>query len=199
MDAFPHRARTRTAFLIADVAGKGLGAALLTTMLQGALSGMTLGVEPAKVFDHINRFLCDHAVVGRYATLFFGHRQLGNARIHQRRPSLAAASARRRSAISTLRDRFRWAWWRKPNSLLRACNLSRGIRWCCLPMALWKPQHAEKHLFGFERLRRLAQWRMCLDRNVQKTILDEVEEFSRGAGQADDLTLVVVRYRKSEP
>ena len=30
----------RTAFLIADVSGKGLGAALVTTMLQGALSGM---------------------------------------------------------------------------------------------------------------------------------------------------------------
>jgi sigma-B regulation protein RsbU (phosphoserine phosphatase) len=62
----------RTAFLIADVSGKGLGAALLTTMLQGALSGMTLGNDPVKVFNHVNRFLCDHAEVGRYATMFFG-------------------------------------------------------------------------------------------------------------------------------
>src|SRR5499425_171427 len=62
----------RTAFLIADVSGKGLGAALLTTMLQGALSGMTLGTDPARVFNHVNRFLCDHAEVGRYATMFFG-------------------------------------------------------------------------------------------------------------------------------
>ena len=69
-DVFP-MSEDRTAFLIADVSGKGLGAALLTTMLQGALSGMTLGVEPAKVFSHINRFLCEHALVGRYATLFF--------------------------------------------------------------------------------------------------------------------------------
>jgi len=36
----------RTAILIADVSGKGLGAALLTTMLQGALSGMTIGGGP---------------------------------------------------------------------------------------------------------------------------------------------------------
>src|SRR5207302_5608429 len=62
----------RTAFLIADVSGKGLGAALLTTMLQGALSGMTLGTDPARLFNHLNRFLCDHAEVGRYATMFFG-------------------------------------------------------------------------------------------------------------------------------
>src|SRR5277367_72683 len=70
-DVFPIDDR-RTAFLLADVSGKGLGAALLTTMLQGALSGMTIGVEPTRVFNHVNRFLCDHAEVGRYATMFFG-------------------------------------------------------------------------------------------------------------------------------
>src|ERR1700730_6159100 len=70
-DVFP-LGDTRTAFLIADVSGKGLGAALLATLLQGALSGMTLGTDPARAFSHINRFLCDHAEVGRYATMFFG-------------------------------------------------------------------------------------------------------------------------------
>jgi len=34
-DVFP-MSEGRTAFLVADVSGKGLGAALLTTMLQGA-------------------------------------------------------------------------------------------------------------------------------------------------------------------
>src|SRR5208282_2745180 len=70
-DVFPVDDK-RTAFLLADVSGKGLGAALLTTMLQGALSGMTLGVDPARVVNHVNRFLCDHSEVGRYATTFFG-------------------------------------------------------------------------------------------------------------------------------
>jgi len=31
---------------------------------------------------------------------------------------------------------------------------------------------------------------------VMKTILDAVEEFSQGSGQEDDLTLLIVRYRK---
>ncbi len=70
-DVFPI-SEDRTAFLIADVSGKGLGAALLTTMLQGALSGMTLGTDPVRVFNHINKFLCEHSEVGRYATMFFG-------------------------------------------------------------------------------------------------------------------------------
>ncbi len=37
-----------------------------------ALTGMTLGADPARVFHHINDFLCQHAEVGRYATMFFG-------------------------------------------------------------------------------------------------------------------------------
>src|SRR5713226_3734422 len=57
-DVFPLSDK-RTAFLLADVSGKGLGAALLTTMLQGALSGMSLGSDPGRVFNHVNRFLCD--------------------------------------------------------------------------------------------------------------------------------------------
>ena len=41
-------------------------------MLQGALSGMTMGANPAGVFNHINNFLCEHADVEKYATMFFG-------------------------------------------------------------------------------------------------------------------------------
>ena len=54
----------RTGFLIADVSGKGLGAALLSTMLQGALSAMTIGVDPGRLMEHLNCFLCEHSDVG---------------------------------------------------------------------------------------------------------------------------------------
>ena len=42
-DVFP-MGDGRTGLLISDVSGKGLGAALLSTMLQGAFSAMTIGV-----------------------------------------------------------------------------------------------------------------------------------------------------------
>ncbi len=31
-----------------------------------------MGADPVKVFNHVNRFLCRHAEVGRYATMFIG-------------------------------------------------------------------------------------------------------------------------------
>jgi len=33
---------------------------------------MTIGADPARVFNHIKKFLCEHSEVGRYATMFFG-------------------------------------------------------------------------------------------------------------------------------
>jgi phosphoserine phosphatase RsbU/P len=57
--------------------------------------------------------------------------------------------------------------------------------------------NTQKELFGFERLRGVTE--RCAQASidtVMKSILDEVGEFSRGAGQTDDLTLLIVRYRK---
>ena len=41
-------------------------------MLLGALSGLSTGADPVKVFSQINRLLCRHSEVGRYATMFIG-------------------------------------------------------------------------------------------------------------------------------
>ncbi len=69
-DVFP-LSDERSVIVVADVSGKGIGAALLTTMLQGAFSGMTPGTDPVQVLNQLNRFLCEHVQVGRYATMFF--------------------------------------------------------------------------------------------------------------------------------
>ena len=95
-DVFP-MSDDRTAFVIADVAGKGIGAALLTTMLQGALTGMTLGADPVRVFHHINDFPL-RARRGRPIRhhVFRNARPRRQSRLSERRPSFAAASSPRR-------------------------------------------------------------------------------------------------------
>jgi sigma-B regulation protein RsbU (phosphoserine phosphatase) len=57
--------------------------------------------------------------------------------------------------------------------------------------------NTQNELFGFERLNQVTtQCAKASIETVMKTILDAVEDFSRGAGQADDLTLLIVRYRQ---
>jgi serine phosphatase RsbU (regulator of sigma subunit) len=54
----------------------------------------------------------------------------------------------------------------------------------------------EEELYGVSRLRAVLQGKTDLPLDeIQKTVLESVENFARGARQADDLTILVVRYR----
>jgi len=187
----------RTAFLIADVSGKGLGAALLTTMLQGALFGMTVGDNPARVFNLINRFLCEHSEVGRYATVFFGvvDTQGGVNFINAGHPSpllLRRGEVTEPFIEGTL-----------PVGLIRQTDyvISRGELLPDDTLILFsdgvtEAMNSEEQMFGLSRLYKAIQGQqdVPLDK-LQKSILESVQNFTDGAAQADDITLLLVRYR----
>lgn len=195
-DVFPLDDK-RTAFLLADVSGKGLGAALLTTMLQGALSGMTLGTDPARVFNHVNRFLCDHAEVGRYATMFFG--------ILDDAGRLEFINAGHPSPILIRKDVVEEAFTEGsfPVGLVpeaefttSSLQLQPNDTMVLFSDGVTEAMDPEEELYGVPRLRGVLQGKpdMQLD-EIQKAVLESVENFARGARQADDLTLLLVRYR----
>jgi phosphoserine phosphatase RsbU/P len=187
----------RTAFLIADVSGKGLGAALLTTMLQGALSGMTLGTDPARVFNHVNRFLCDHSEVGRYATMFFGtldqdgHLEFINA--GHPSPFLI-----RRGVAEEAFTEGSYPVGLVPEAeYTAAClKLEPGDTLLLFSDGVTEAMDPDEQMFGIPRLKQLLTGLTeCPLEQIQKCVLEAVENFARGAHQADDLTLLIVRYR----
>src|SRR5499427_3745077 len=195
-DVFPLDDK-RTAFLLADVSGKGLGAALLTTMLQGALSGMTLGTDPARVFNHVNRFLCSHAEVGRYATMFFG--------ILDDAGSMEFINAGHPSPIlmrhGTAEEAFTEGSF--PVGLVPEAEFSTTTlrlepndTLVLFSDGVTEAMDPEEQLYGVGRLRAVLVGKneMPLD-EIQKTVLESVENFARGARQADDLTILLVRFR----
>jgi len=186
----------RTAFLIADVSGKGLGAALLTTMLQGALSAMTLGTDPARVFNHINRFLCGHAEVGRYATMFFGildedgHLEFINAGHPSPfliRNGVAEEAFTEGSFPVGLVPEAEYT-----ASVSSLSPVTRSYFSVTASRKPWTPMTAVRCPAPQASSYRPAE---CPLEQIQKCVLESVENFARGAHQADDLTLLVVRYR----
>ena len=63
----------RTAICIADVAGKGMPAALLMSSLQASLQSLnTQNLEPAEMCRRLNRILCAVTPVGKFISLFYG-------------------------------------------------------------------------------------------------------------------------------
>src|SRR6266478_4881092 len=195
-DVFP-LSDGRTAFLIADVSGKGLGAAIVTTMLQGALSGMTLGIDPARVFNHVNRFLCDHSEVGRYATMFFGildqegHLEFINAG----HPSPILI---RQNAVEEAFTEGSYPVGLVPDAVYTAAclKLQPGDTLVLFSDGVTEAMDPDEQLFGVPRLREVLERNISTElEQIQKTVLESVENFTRGAHQADDVTLLIVRYR----
>jgi len=186
----------RTAFLIADVSGKGLGAALLTTMLQGALSGMTLGQDPATVFNHINQFLCDHSSLGRYATLFFA--------ILDRKGSLEFTNAGHPSPLLLRQGRVEAPFPASgypvgliPEAVFTSAtvNLEPGDTLVLFSDGITEAMDPDEQEFGTTRLKQALAGQVNTSvEDLQRIILTSVENFARGARQADDLTLLLIRY-----
>jgi sigma-B regulation protein RsbU (phosphoserine phosphatase) len=63
----------QTALCIADVAGKGMPAALLMSSLQAALQPLiSQNLPPAELCHRLNRILCDLTPVGKFISFFYG-------------------------------------------------------------------------------------------------------------------------------
>jgi serine phosphatase RsbU (regulator of sigma subunit) len=196
-DVFP-LSDDRIAFLLADVSGKGLGAALLTTMLQGLLASLTLGTELDRVFNHVNRFLCSHAEIGRYATLFFGilekdgHLDFINA--GHPSPFLV----RRGVAEDAFKEgSFPVGLVPEAEYVVSRHRLELGDTLVLFSDGVTEAMDPEDELYGMNRLRDVLTGTTedCPLEELKKQVLESVENFTRGARQADDLTLLLVRYR----
>jgi sigma-B regulation protein RsbU (phosphoserine phosphatase) len=195
-DVFP-LSDDRTAILVADVSGKGLGAALLTTMLQGALSGMTLGSDPVRVFNHINRFLCEHAEVGRYATMFFGILDRAGQLVFINAGHPSPLILRRNDVTELLTEgSFPVGLIPEADYTAATVSLQPSDTLILFTDGVTEAMDPGHQLFGDSRLREVlaGQHDVPLE-DLQKTILNSVETFTRGASQTDDITVLLVRYR----
>jgi len=197
-DVFP-MADGRIAILVADVSGKGLGAALVTTILQGALSGMPLGVEPVKLIEHLNKFILDRADLGRYLTMFLG--LLGPDGILEfvsaGHPSPLVL---RYGKVSELYTEGSFPVGLIPEASYTASRvqLEPDDTLLLFTDGVTEAEGKGRSFFETERLMEaFARHSDCSLDRLQSGIFDAVEKFSAGTKQSDDMTLLLVRYRKT--
>jgi serine phosphatase RsbU (regulator of sigma subunit) len=189
----------RTAILIADVSGKGLGAALLTTMLQGALSGLTMGADPVKVFNHINRFLCRHAEVGRYATMFIG--LVGqDGMLEYIKAGHPSPLLLRQGDVSELYTEGSFPVGLIPEAEYTSARLQLEPEDTLVLFSdgVTEAENSAHELFEVTGLSQVLAGRKDVPvEELQQSVFDAVRDFTKGAEQSDDITLLVVRYRQA--
>lgn len=187
----------RTAVLIADVSGKGLGAALLTTMLQGALSGLSMGADPVTVFNHVNKFLCRHSEVGRYATMFIGI--IGrDGMLEYIKAGHPSPLLLRNGQVSELYNEGSF-----PVGLIAEADyesarlqLEPEDTLVLFSDGVTEAENLNHDLFEVSGLSQaLAGKQNVPVEALLQSVFEAVRIFTRGASQSDDITLLVVRYR----
>jgi len=187
----------RTGIFIADVCGKGLGAALLTAMLQGSFSAVTLGQELGRACEHINRFICSHSEMERYATLFCALLDVDGRMEYVNAGHLSPLLVRGGTVEMPFKAECVPVGL-VPDAEIKTISsrLQPGDTLVLFTDGINEAEDPKGEMFGLEKLMEVVQANAALPVGELKTaILKAVDDFSHGAYQADDITILIVRYQ----
>jgi len=187
----------RLGLVVADIAGKGIGAALLMANLQAALRSQcaTAGEEPERFLRSVNQLLYENTAEGDYATLFFAEYDDATRRLRYSNcghpPALLLRSdnsLERLGATSTVVGLFE-----KWECRMEERELAPGDAMLLYTDGVTEALNGEGEEFGEERLLAAArQYSQLALRELLAAVADQARSFSPQE-QADDITLIVAR------
>jgi len=156
-----------------------------------------MGADPVKVFNHVNKFLCRHSEVGRYATMFIGivgrDGMLEYIKAGHPSPLLL-----RKGQVTELYNEGSFPVGLIPEaSYESAClQLEPEDTLVLYSDGITEAENVNHDLFEVSGLSQALAGKQDVPVEVlQQSVLDAVSAFTRGASQSDDITLLVVRYR----
>jgi phosphoserine phosphatase RsbU/P len=188
--------KNQTALCIADVAGKGMPAALLMSSLQAALKPLLWeNLSPREVCRRLNRILCDIAPVGKFVSLFFA---MLDSRDHRlvycncgHNPPIvigADGSARELNAAGAVLGQFP-DWVYEQSDL----QLKAGDNLLLFTDGLVEASNSLEEAFGEERVVRIAQQNASMEAEDLKTLLMRSASEHCGGQFQDDASMIVVK------
>ena len=187
--------------VVADVSGKGVGSALLASLLQGALIAATEHPDAlGRRIERLNRFLLDRTGGEKYATVFYalldrtGRFSYVNA---AHCPPLIVRAGGDQVALEATG---------MPVGLIDAVEfavaeeqLSSGDKVVIYTDGVTEAQNTEARFFGKKRLReQVAAHAAEGCAAIHDAIQEAVAAFTEGAPQSDDITVVVLEFRPEE-
>lgn len=184
--------------VVADVAGKGVAASLLASLLQGAFF---LGAGPqaslSDILGRINRYICERSGVTRFATVF--------ALLLDEDGSMRWSNAGHCPALLVRADGA--VEWLPPNSkpvgaladaefAEGSCRLQAGDKLALYSDGVSEARNAAGEMFGERRLGEVAARCAALGAaDFLDGLLGSVRAFRGEAPRRDDLTILALGYR----
>ena len=187
----------RLGLVLADIAGKGIGAALLMANLQAALRSQcaTAWEQPERFLRSVNQLLYENTDEGNYASLFFAEYDDGTRRLRYSNcghpPALLVHgddSLERLQATCTVVGLFE-----KWECTMEERELAPGDAVLLYTDGVTEALNGEGEEFGEERLLKAArQYGQLSLPELLAAVTDQARRFSPYE-QADDITLIVAK------
>ena len=181
-------------FVLGDVSGKGVAAAMLMAQLHALFRSLTgLGLPLCQIITQANRVLCESALAGQYATLVCGQANAdGEVEIHNA-GHLPAILVRRDGTLQIESMGFPLGMFLEGEFPACRHKLEAGATLLLFSDGFSEAQGANEE-YGVDRIVRCMQeqgGRQAVE--VIATCLDELRAFTGGVPQFDDLTLLAIR------
>ena len=189
------------AFVIGDVSGKGVPAALFMMVTNILISDRThMGGTPAEILNYVNNNICEHNKADMFVTLWLGILEISTGKI-------TAANAGHDDAVLYRKDGEFEVFGTKHNIVVGAMpdtefidfeiQLGEGDRLFLYTDGIPEATDVNNKMFGMERT--VA----ALNENKEKPLKDVLEgvkeranEFVNGAPQFDDMTMLCIELSK---
>jgi sigma-B regulation protein RsbU (phosphoserine phosphatase) len=182
--------------VLADVSGKGISAALLSSMVLGALSmEFHAGTQSQEVLNRVNRLLCEKSLPFQFVTLFLfllGPEGMGQFISAGHNPAYLFRSATGKTE-ELVSDAYPLGMFDCASYQSRTFHLDKGDILVVYSDGLTDAQNRQEDMFGEARLLKIIQQEAPLGSPaLEQKILKATEDFTHGMLQTDDITFVLV-------
>ncbi len=190
------------AMVVGDVSGKGVPAALFMVITKTLLKDTAEHeYNPAKIFEHVNKILCEGNESGLFVTCWMGILTLSTGELNFANAGHNAPIIKNGGEIKYLST--------KPNLMLAGMDgipytnntlkLTKGDRLFIYTDGITEATNSYDELYGEDRL--IHVLRSVMDRGVSsRDLLDivrnDLDDFVLEAPQFDDITMLAMTYKE---
>ena len=189
------------AFVIADVSGKGIPGALFMMKAEALIKSLalTLKTDTAHIMERSNFSLCQNNKSNMFVTCWLGILDLSNGELRYTNAGHTDPLLSTSKGIDFIRGHHGVVLGAVENTKYKenVIKLERGERVILYTDGVTEAHNKKDELFGEARLLEFARNKMKDNaKDIIHDLREELNVFSEGLEQFDDITMLVIEYQK---
>ncbi|MBL7073407.1 MAG: SpoIIE family protein phosphatase [Candidatus Omnitrophica bacterium] len=196
--------KERLCFVIADISGKGVPAALFMTVAKTLIKAAIIETKsPAKTLKQLNKEFSENNYAGIFLTAFCGilNIQTGKVVYANGGHNFPLIISEKKKKAEFLEKGSFPAIGLEENSKYKDTKivLSSGDTFFAYTDGVTEAFNKEGEMFSEERLQKEIGSRTGVTcQNLSKKVMEKVKKFSKGVSQSDDITIIALKYLKEK-